>query len=87
MKGGNKHQAPRFVDAGLPATTSMIPPSIDSLILDYQSPNALPGYYPNEQSLTGNQGGIGRAILPSTLYLDLITNHLSASEFLIHLQM
>ncbi len=43
----------------------MIPPSIDSLILDYQSPNALPGYYPNEQSITGNQGGIGAAMFPS----------------------
>lgn len=48
--------------AGLPALTSFIPPSIDSLILDYQSPNAAPGYYPNEQSLAGNLGGIGAVL-------------------------
>ena len=34
--------------AGLPAQSSHIPPAIESLILDYQSINAQPGYYPNE---------------------------------------
>ena len=48
-----------FDVAGLPAGATLIPPSIDSLILDYQSPNAAPGYYPNEQSLSGNLGGTG----------------------------
>ena len=42
--------------AGQPALSSFIPPSVDSLILDYQSPNANPGFYPNEAN---SSGGIG----------------------------
>ncbi len=45
-----------YLCAGQPATTSFIPPSVDSIILDYQSPNAQPGFYPNEDP---NSGGIG----------------------------
>ena len=43
---------------GQPAITTFIPPSVDSIILDYQSPNAQPGYYPNEDP---NSGGVGEA--------------------------
>ena len=34
--------------AGKPATSTFIPPLTDSLLLDYQSPRAQLGYYPNE---------------------------------------
>lgn len=47
--------------AGQPALSSFIPPSVDSLILDYQSPNAQPGFYPNE---IPNSGGVGGCSLP-----------------------
>ncbi len=43
---------------GQPALSSFIPPSVDSIILDYQSPNAQPGFYPNEDP---SDGGIGEA--------------------------
>ena len=45
--------------AGQPAVSSFIPPSVDSIILDYQSPNAQPGFYPNEDP---NDGGIGETL-------------------------
>lgn len=45
--------------AGQPAVSSFIPPSVDSIILDYQSPNAQPGFYPNEDP---NDGGIGEIL-------------------------
>ncbi|KAK9918033.1 hypothetical protein WJX75_000696 [Coccomyxa subellipsoidea] len=55
-----------------PARSSLIPPSSESLILDYQSPRAMPGYYPGEdgqppmqqQPISVPQGlssGIGQA--------------------------
>lgn len=34
---------------GQPARASYIPPAMDSLILDYQSPRAMPGFYPSEE--------------------------------------
>lgn len=34
--------------AGKPATSTFIPPLVDSLLLDYQSPQAQLGFYPNE---------------------------------------
>ena len=46
--------------AGQPAVSSFIPPSVDSIILDYQSPNAQPGFYPNEDP---NDGGIGEVLV------------------------
>lgn len=49
--------------AGQPAVSSFIPPSVDSIILDYQSPNTQPGFYPNEDS---SDGGIGE-IFPSVI--------------------
>ena len=33
---------------GKPATSTFIPPLVDSLLLDYQSPRAKLGFYPNE---------------------------------------
>ena len=54
--------------AGLPAKISIIPPVMDSIILDYQSPNAPPGFYPNELNLTGPEGGIGEAPATSALW-------------------
>ena len=48
-----------LADAGQPAVSSFIPPSVDSIILDYQSPNAQPGFYPNEDP---NDGGIGETL-------------------------
>ena len=50
--------------AGQPAITSFIPPSVDSIILDYQSPNAQAGFYPNEDP---NSGGVGERRSPAPL--------------------
>ena len=50
--------------AGQPAITSFIPPSVDSIILDYQSPNAQAGFYPNEDP---NSGGVGARPSPCML--------------------
>ena len=62
----------------LPATSSFIPPSVDSLILDYQSPNAAAGFYPGEDNSTGGVGAranlhiahvpfsVGHEVLPCT---------------------
>ena len=36
--------------AGKPALATLIPPCNESLILDYQSPDAQPGFYPNEEA-------------------------------------
>ena len=52
----NNEQYGRCNRAGQPAITSFIPPSVDSIILDYQSPSAQPGFYPNEDP---NSGGVG----------------------------
>lgn len=60
---------------GEPERASLIPPSIDSLIVDYQSPLALPGHYPNEdgpsvgprrhlsQAATQETTGIGKLLI------------------------
>ncbi len=50
---------------GQPATSSFIPPSVDSLILDYQSPNASPGFYPNEDP---DSGGVGECPVLCAVY-------------------
>ena len=39
---------PTTSSAGKPALSTFIPPHVDSLLLDYQSPRAALGYYPNE---------------------------------------
>jgi len=54
-----------IVCAGQPALSSFIPPSVDSIILDYQSPNAQPGFYPGEDP---NDGGIGVCCLAPDSY-------------------
>ena len=84
--------------AGKPALTTLIPPCNESLILDYQSPNAKPGFYANEEGsysskrrsllAASGHGGIGAHLtshgpLQSSLHQAIVFNEAYAFDVVI----
>ena len=59
--------------AGKPATSTFIPPLVDSLLLDYQSPRAQLGFYPSEvPAASQRRRNLLQVAVPSPIYVILL---------------